>query len=140
MAALICCTSGDHHLLDRGERTSAGVDCIPAVVMMSQRRDAQLSSWCMVGFTHAELQRGWLFVESFRRVDKKVSQFVLHQLRQGSVVLWSTSGCSMDIWKRMTSWSEPVGFSSSTAHLDTSLATAGVASMRSRTEDPVPFL
>jgi hypothetical protein len=68
------------------------------------------------------------------------SQLILRQLRRGSRVLYSASGCSMDVWKRTTSWSEPVGFSSSTAHLDTSLATAGVASMSSRTEDPVPFL
>jgi hypothetical protein len=58
MATLICSTSGDHHLLNHGERTSAGVHCVAAVVMMSQRRDAQLSSWCMVGFACAELHRG----------------------------------------------------------------------------------
>jgi hypothetical protein len=58
MAALMSSTSGDHHLLDHGERTSVGVDYVALVVMMSQRMDTQLSSWCMVGFMCAELQRG----------------------------------------------------------------------------------
>jgi hypothetical protein len=40
MAALMYSTSGDHHLLDHGERTSVVVDCVAAEVMMSQRRDA----------------------------------------------------------------------------------------------------
>jgi hypothetical protein len=79
-------------------------------------------------------------VESFWRVDVNASQFVLCQLRWGLGILCSVSGCSMDIWKRTTSWSELVGFSSSTAQLDTSLATARAANMRSMTEDPVLFL
>jgi hypothetical protein len=58
MATLMYSISGDCHLFDYGERMSIGVDYITAVVMMSQRRDAQLLSWYMVGFMCTELQRG----------------------------------------------------------------------------------
>jgi hypothetical protein len=93
-----------------------------------------------VGFLCRELHRGYFIVERFWSMEVKVSQLVFFQLRWGLGLVKSTSGCSEVIWNVTTLWSEPVGFSSSMAQLDTSLATDGAAIIRSRTKEPVPFL
>jgi hypothetical protein len=133
-------TSGVHQRFERGEGSRGGVACSAAVGMMSRSVSGHLSRCGGVGSRRRRSHCDCVDVESQRRVSEKLSQSVRDQLRRGCGVAMVGLGIVVVTSKRITSWSEPVAWVSSTAQFIASHAIVGDARVRSSTDVPWPFL
>jgi hypothetical protein len=133
-------TSGVHQGFKRGEGSRGGVACSAVVIMMSWSVSAHLSRYGGVGSRYRHSHCDCVDVESERRVSEKLSQSVRDQLRWDCGVAMVGLGIVIVTSKRITSWSEPVAWASSTAQFVASHAIVGDASVMSSTDVPWPFL
>jgi hypothetical protein len=127
---------GGIHNAGTGIYPMGSVPCLAVVVMMSQSVSAHLSRYGRVGSRCMHSHCGCVDIEREQRVSEKLSQSVCDQLRRGCGVAMVGLGIVVMTSKRITSWSEPVAWVSSTAQFVASHAIIGNARVRSSMDIP----